>query len=284
MSPSKRDKFRQHIKETVDETTEITPHAEVTDERLAGTRRIKNARLIEIDKIKPDPDQPRKTFPEDSLAELSSSIKEHGVMQPITVEYQEHKGYYMIISGERRYQAAKLAGLLLIPCIIHDQVNKKDRYAKQLIENLQREDLSPIDKARALLEYKERLGKQSVWQDVEKTLGISETRRKQFISLLKLPEDMQKEIVAIGKRPSKNAVTEKHARALVLLNKYPQKQLELFELIKSSHQQITGDEAIVKAREIKGKDSALVFRVTYRSQQELIHILEQKLAELKQAQ
>jgi len=286
MLKTKKDKFLDQIKQSVEQppAPELEPVTDATDERLAGTRRIKNARLIEIEKIQPDPDQPRKTFPPESLIELANSIKQHGILQPITVEYLEHKGYYMIISGERRYQAAKLVALPLIPCIIHDQVDKKDRYAKQLIENLQREDLSPIDKARALLEYKQRLGKNSIWQEVEKTINISETRRKQFISLLKLPEDIQKEIVAIGRRPSQNAVTEKHARALLMLNKYPDQQLELFELIKNSYQQITGDEAIVKAREIKGKDTAQVLRITYRSTEELIQLLEQKLAELKQSQ
>ena len=109
MSKSKKEKFLEQLKETVGETpaAEIRPQGETTDERLAGTRRIKNARIIEIDKIKPDPDQPRKAFPEDSLAELASSIKEHGVLQPITVEYIESKGYYKIISGERRYQASR---------------------------------------------------------------------------------------------------------------------------------------------------------------------------------
>ena len=84
-------------------------------------------------------------------------------------EYLEKRGYYKIISGERRYQAAKLAELEMIPCIIFDGVNKKDRYAKQLIENIQREDFTPIDKARALLEYKDMLGPDGVWADVERS-------------------------------------------------------------------------------------------------------------------
>jgi ParB family transcriptional regulator, chromosome partitioning protein len=280
----KKDKFKTSIQSTVTAppVPDIIPESRGVDqERQDGTRRIKNARLIDIEKIKPDPDQPRKTFSQESLTELSNSIREHGILQPITVEYIADEDYYKIISGERRYHASKLAELKTMPCMVYDDVTTKDRYAKQLIENIQREDFSPIDKARALLEYKDMLGPEAIWADVEKLVGLSERRRKQFVALLRLPEQIQKEIVIIGRRPAKNSITEKHARALLLLNSYPEKQIELFELIKNGDEPITGDDAINKAKQVKGKNSLHTFKATYRTDEELIQILEQALNKLK---
>jgi ParB family transcriptional regulator, chromosome partitioning protein len=280
----KKDKFKSQIQATVEENPKevLSREGVVDQQRMEGTRRMKNARMINVDKIQEDPDQPRKAFPENSLIELSNSIKEHGVLQPITVEYIKDNDYYKIISGERRYRASKLANLKAMPCIVYDDVDIKNRYAKQIIENIQREDLSPIDKARALLEYKGMLGAKSIWAEVEKMVGISETRRKQFIALLNLPEAIQKEIVTIGKKADKNIITEKHARALLMLKDSPEQQCELFELIKTNEKQMTGEEAITKAKEMKGADQVLLFRVTYRTKEELINILEDKLTELKQ--
>lgn len=281
---SKKDKFRSQVIATVEEqpSAEIVPEdSAVEPQRMEGTRRMKNARLISIDKIKPDPNQPRKTFNEEGLTELADSIKQHGVLQPITVEHIEDEDYYKIISGERRYHASLKAEQETIPCIIFDGVDSKDRYAKQLIENIQREDFTPVEKARALLEYKDMLGPETVWEDVEKMVGISKSRRIQFLRLLNLPEQIQKEIVAIGSRPSKNMITEKHARALLALNDFPEQQLNLFDLIKNDELPITGEEAISKAKEFKGGEILKVLRITYKTETELIEILRAKLAELE---
>lgn len=165
--------------------------------------------------------------------------------------------------------------------MVQSNISSQNRYAQQLIENIQREDLSPIEKATALLEYKERLGAEAVWGDVERTVGISESRRKQFIKLLELPEAIQKKIVATGKRPSNNQITEKHARALLLLNPFPEKQAELFELIQNSADPLTGDEAIDKAKEVKGKKAIHHFSLSYKNERELLEKLEEKIQELK---
>ena len=250
--------------------------------KFKGTRQIRDARLIPIDKIKPDPNQPRKTFEQNSLKELTDSIKEKGVIQPITVEYIEKRDYFKIISGERRYRASQLAGLAHMPCIVRT-TNENERLALQLIENIQREDLSPIDKARGLLELKSKLGKEATWQKIEVATGISESRRKQFLSLLNLPEQIQNEIVSIGRKPSKNQVTEKHARALKRLNKFSDKQLELFKKIKNSKKSITGDEADRLAKEYLGSKIARKYRVSLEDEtlEGLIAKLEAKLMELK---
>lgn len=250
---------------------------------VEGTKRLKNAKLIALNRIKPDPDQPRKSFDQEKLAELANSIREHGVLQPITVEFVQDNGdgFYKIISGERRFQASVNLKLEEIPCIVQSDVSAQKRYAQQLIENIQREDLSPIEKATAILEYREKMGSEAVWADVERTVGISEIRRKQFIALLNLPENIQREIVATGRKPSKNQITEKHARALLLLNSFPEKQLELFELIKSSPEPITGDSAISKAKEIKGKKEIHHFSLSYKNERDLLEKLEEKVKELK---
>ena len=99
---------------------------------------------------------------------------------------------------------------------------------------------------------------ESNWADVERTVGIGESRRKQFIALLNLPENIQKDIVATGRKPSKNQITEKHARALLLLNAFPEKQLELFELIKTSPEPIAGDAAISQAKKLKAKKLSII--------------------------
>ena len=255
----------------------------VSRAEVEGTKRLKNAKVVQLERIKPDPDQPRKSFDKEKLAELARSIKQHGVLQPITVEFvqDDGDGFYKIISGERRYQASLSLGLEEIPCIVQSNVSQENRYAQQLIENIQREDLSPIEKARAILEYKERLGTEANWADVERTVGIGESRRKQFIALLNLPEGIQKDIVATGRKPAKNQITEKHARALLLLNAFPEKQLELFELIKTSPEPITGDAAISQAKEIKGKKAVHHFSLTYKNERDLLEKLQEKVKELK---
>ncbi len=131
-----------------------------------GTTRLKGARKIPLNKIKPDPNQPRTTFDKESLTELANSIKQHGVLEPITVEYVQTEDYFKIISGERRYRASQLAELTHLPCIVR-MTNDGERLAIQLVENIQREDLSPVDKARGLLELKAKLGKNTQWKEIE---------------------------------------------------------------------------------------------------------------------
>jgi len=278
-----KNKFEQLISDNLssfdeDKTSEIE---EQIASRPEGTKRMKSAKWIAIDKICADPAQPRKNFNESSIAELAQSIQEYGVRQPIVVEYIENKNKFRIVSSERRYRAAKIVALHEMPCIVQDKANQSLRFAQQMIENIHREDFSPIDKARAIIEYKGLLGEGRPWSEVEQKIGISESRRKQFVSLLNLPAEIQSEIVAIGKRPSKNQLTEKHARALLMLNKMPDKQAELFNFIRNDKTKITGDEAIEKAKHIKGKKTQLIFRLTYQNREDLIKKLEQALSELK---
>jgi ParB family transcriptional regulator, chromosome partitioning protein len=273
--------FEQAIKNDLGDFNITDDSEELQQPAIERTKRIKNARWITIELIQPDLDQPRKKFDEDSIQQLAQSIKEHGILQPIVVEKIESNGTYKIVHGERRYRAACLIQVNEMPCIIQSSLETTKKYAQQIVENIQREDLSPIDKARALLEYKEMLGEAGTWADVQKVVGISESRRKQFVALLKLPEDIQNQIVSIGKRPSKNQITEKHARALLMLNKFPEKQMTLFEQIKNRDKPIIGDKAIEIAKDAKGKKMKKIFKISYSSTNELIEKIELTLGELK---
>jgi len=244
-------------------------------------KRMKSAKLIPTEKIRPDPNQPRRNFNETSLEELARSIQEYGVRQPIVVEQDKEKDTFRIVSGERRYRASKSIGLSEMPCIVQEKAEPGLRFAQQLIENIHSEDFSPIDKARAMLEYKELLGKEVPWSDVEKRIGISESRRKQFVSLLNLPEEIQTKIVSTGKRPSKNQITEKHARALLMLKGKPEKQLELFQMIQNPKTPLTGDQAIELAKRMQGRSTMRVFKVKYQNRKELIEKLEEALVDLR---
>lgn len=280
---SKKD-FSKSVKRTIDESVpESIFDKEVKDRAtsrgaIKGTKGLKGARTIPLNKLKPDPYQPRKTFNKDSLNELAESIKTHGVLQPITVEYLSAEDTYKIISGERRFHASKLAGLEEIPCIIREEIESNKRKALQLVENLQREDLSAIEKARALIDYKNDVGS---WEEVERLTGISTRRRQQFIAILKLPEEIQSKVVSLGNKPKKNNFTEKHARALLSLRKNPEKQKELFELIVNSKNPLPSIEALEKAKEFKGRPAFKTLVIKYSSKEELIKKLKQELNRLK---
>jgi len=167
---------------------------------------------IRVDVIEPDPEQPRRTFPEGSLAELGDSILQDGVIQPIEVT-QIGIERYLIVHGERRWRAAKLAGLETIPAIVrrrdYDQLT---RFVRQLVENIQREDLNDVDRASGLLHLRDLLqeelsgadaadlpsdqpwARKITWAKVGKRLGYSRQRIHQLIQLLKLPDEIKEDV------------------------------------------------------------------------------------------
>ena len=157
---------------------------------------------ISLADIKSNPYQPRKTFDETSLQELADSIKEHGIVQPIIVK-KNIKGYY-IVAGERRSKAAKLAGLTTIPAIIRD-FNDQEMMEIALIENIQRENLNPIEEADGYLNIIKSTN--MTQEEVSKKFGKSRSYITNLIGLLKLPDDV-KDYVKKGK------LSMGHARAL----------------------------------------------------------------------
>ena len=171
---------------------EVTPKDEIKD--------------IKIDELRVNPYQPRKIFDEDALKELASSIKEHGVFQPIIVK-KSIKGYE-IVAGERRFRASKLAGLDKIPAIIRDFTDE-EMMEIALLENLQRENLNAIEEAEA---YKALIEKLHLTQEeLSKRVGKSRSHITNILGLLRLPENVQEMV-------NTNKLSMAHARILSKLD------------------------------------------------------------------
>ncbi|AEJ20884.1 ParB/RepB/Spo0J family partition protein [Gracilinema caldarium] len=159
---------------------------------------------IPLEKLKANPNQPRKVFDEESLQELAASIREHGIIQPIIVE-ETPDGTYIIVAGERRSRAARLAGLREVPAIIRNYSDER-RLEVALIENVQRSDLNPVEEAQA---YKRLMELTGLSQDeVAARVGKNRSTVANALRLLKLPDDMQHALAA-------QQMTSGHARAIL---------------------------------------------------------------------
>lgn len=188
------------------------------NESKAKEEKVEYIKLVDIE---PNPSQARKKFSEDSINELAASIKNYGVLQPIIVE---NKGkYYQIIAGERRWRAAKVAGLKEIPCLVR---NESEQTAKEisLIENIQRENLNPIEKA---LGYKELIDNYNLKQaDLADKLGISRTYVTNTLRILNLDPRVI-ELALEGK------LTEGHCKTLVSIEDPEQQYALALKIIES---------------------------------------------------
>lgn len=183
----------------------ITKHTDETGEKSAEPRTVvkKEEIKLKITEVEPNREQPRKNFDEDSLLELADSIKQFGVLQPLIV--QKRDGYYEIIAGERRWRAAKMAGLKEIPVIIRDYSDQQI-VEISLIENIQRENLNPIEEAVA---FKRLLTEFNLKQDeVAERVSKSRTAVTNSMRLLKLDERVQQMIID-------EMISTGHARALL---------------------------------------------------------------------
>ena len=161
---------------------------------------------IKISQIEPNRNQPRRSFDEDALEELSQSIKEHGVLQPILVRPQIYGGY-QIVAGERRYRASRMAGLTEIPAIIKE-LSDSETMQIALIENLQRRDLSDLEEAKGYQTLMDEYGFSQ--EEVARTVGKSRSAVANTLRLLGLPDDV-KELLDQGK------LSAGHARALLVV-------------------------------------------------------------------
>lgn len=162
---------------------------------------------LKISEVEPNKTQPRSHFDDDALKSLSDSIKEYGVLSPIVVSKNEN-GFYMIIAGERRWRAAKLAGLKKIPAIIKEY-DYKETMEIALIENLQREDLNPIEEAEGFKELMEIY--KLTQEEVSKKMGKSRSAVANSVRLLSLPEKVRKMLI-------NKEISSGHARAILSLN------------------------------------------------------------------
>lgn len=160
-------------------------------------------RELSVDEVVPNPNQPRRSFGEEDLEELADSIRQNGILQPIVV--RPYEGSYQIIAGERRYQAALRAGITTVPAVVRE-VSDKEMLQLALIENLQREDLNPLEAARGYKDLMEKYG--LTQEELSQILSKSRSAIANALRLLDLPDDVQ-ELVVEGK------LTAGHARAIL---------------------------------------------------------------------
>lgn len=183
---------------------------------------------IEVSKVHPNSQQPRREFDEFQLKELAESIKQYGILQPLLVTRKETEVEngtlveYELIAGERRLRAAKLAGLKEVPVIIRKEEPEKVKLELALIENIQREDLNSIEKARAFNQLSEEFG--MTHREIGVRVGKSRMYVSNLVRLLNLPYQVR-DAVTQGK------ITEGHARSLLMLEDRPEEQQKLFSEI-----------------------------------------------------
>lgn len=224
--PNKNDKTENNVKK-VAKSDDI----KVKKEESA----LKNGEMmVKINQVEPNRDQPRREFDEDSLMELADSIKQFGILQPLIV--QKKKDYYEIIAGERRWRAAKLAGIKEVPVIVKEYTDQ-EIVEISLIENIQRENLNPIEEAMA---YKRLLEEFSLKQDeVAERVSKSRTAVTNSMRLLKLSERVQQMIID-------DMISTGHARALLAIDDEEQ-QYVLANKIFDEKLSVRETEKLVKA-------------------------------------
>lgn len=160
---------------------------------LQGVSRNRDAAVIPTEKIGPDPSQPREEFDEEELQQLAESLKTRGQLQPITVYWEETRGLYTLVCGERRWRASRLAGLpTMTATVLTRSPEAGERLAIQLIENLLRSDLKPVEEAKA---YRELMSLNS-WSaaQLSRELAVSESKVARAMALLELPETVQTQV------------------------------------------------------------------------------------------
>ena len=205
----KRKGLGKGLDSLIPENKSVNPAAKAEKEESVKT----GEQMLKINQVEPNREQPRKHFEEDALLELADSIKQYGVLQPLLV--RKRKDYYEIIAGERRWRAAKLAGVKEVPVIIKEYTEQQ-AVEIALIENIQRENLNPIEEAMA---FKKMLTEFNLKQDeVAERVSKSRTAVTNSMRLLKLGEKVQQMIID-------DMITTGHARAILALDEEEQQSL-----------------------------------------------------------
>lgn len=240
----------------------LIPKGVLVNDKAPATENVKAAnpdQVVKITKVEPNRNQPRKKFDEDELQELSDSIKLHGVLFPILVV--NRGDYYEIVAGERRWRAAKMAGLKEVPVIIRDYTEKQIAEIS-LIENIQRTDLNPIEEAKA---YKDLIDKYNYKQDeLAERVSKSRTAITNTMRLLKLSESVQDMIV-------EDLISAGHARALLSIDNSDE-QYELAQRVMDEKLSVRDIEKIVKDR-----NKPKIIKKKNEKQEALYHDIEEKL-------
>ena len=221
--------------------SQVMSAAEITEKKVAPIEPNTGSLLVPIHKIKANKEQPRKIFKDKELLELSASIRENGVIQPISV--MEEDGKFIIIAGERRFRASKLAGLDSVPVVVK-KASKKDVLVMAIIENVQRSDLNCVEEA---LAYYQLMNEFNLTQEeVAKRVGKERSSVANFLRVLKLPREviqyLQKEELSLGHAKVLAAVKEdetaKRLAREAVENKLSVRDLEKLIKIKSSKKPI----------------------------------------------
>lgn len=199
---------------------------------------------ISVDKIDPNPYQPRIEFDADALNELAESIKQNGVIQPVTV-HRKNGDRFELISGERRLRASIIAGLDVIPAYIIEVSSKEELIELSLIENIQRETLNPIEIA---LGFKRLMDECNLTlEDISKKTGKDKSTISNYIRLLKLPDEIQKSLI-------RNEITPGHARAIINIEDEAE-QIALWKKIVVEKYSVRQVEKLAKQKKKKGKNN-----------------------------
>jgi ParB family chromosome partitioning protein len=212
-----------------------TPQTEIDRDHL---------RELDIDRILPNANQPRKSFDDHKLSELADSIRTHGVVQPVIV-HPLADGLFQLIAGERRWRAAQIAGLTRIPAVVREGGNDDEVFEIALIENLQREDLNPIEEA---LAYEQLMSFGHTQDEVARRVGKSRATIANMLRLLRLPDQVREWL-------TENKLSTGHAKALLSLS-------DLATIVDSARKVIAGDlsvrqtEALVAKAAKPGPDPA----------------------------
>lgn len=186
----------------------IEPEEKKVSKKKETTEKVDKKDVIQyikIHDIMPNVNQPRKTFDEEKILELSDSIKAHGIIQPIVVRARD-KGYE-IVAGERRWRAAIKAGLAKVPCLVKE-LNDEENMLMAIIENMQRENLNPIEEAEGVQQMAERFG--MTQEEISKSVGKSRPYITNIVRLLKLPDYIKESV-------QKGELSQGHARALITI-------------------------------------------------------------------
>jgi ParB family transcriptional regulator, chromosome partitioning protein len=240
-----------------------SPDTDITSRDVTGDFVMGAVAQVLIEHIEPNPFQPRTTFNEEELAELAMSIQQQGIIQPVTVRKMGHDRY-QLISGERRMKAARVAGLTEVPAYIR-VANDEQMLEMALVENIQREDLNPIEIA---VSYRRLLEECRISQEeLSQKVGKDRSTISNYIRLLKLPAEVQEAIGA-------GAITMGHARALITLDD-PQRQVLFLQAIIDEQLSVRQVEELVRRPElpkpVKPKEPAQPVAPGFAAGQETLH-------------
>lgn len=183
---------------------------------LQGRRRLSGAFFIELNRIRPDPTQPRRQYDEEALEELRASVRRFGLLQPISVRYLEEEDIYQIISGERRYRAAIAVGLKEVPCW-EQNPDQQEILLRQVVENWQRSDLNPYELADALVNLQQ--SKNYSQKELAREIGKSESEVSRILSLQQIAPAAQK----MAREQTTGELSRRH---LFVVAQFPAEQQE----------------------------------------------------------